>query len=205
MCVTISNHLQSIGFSQKLEAWVPHELNETNKENRLQIAAQHLARHQSTRGHKQRFLYRIVTGDEKWCLYVNMKQRKEWMAPGDTPKPRIKQDLDPQKAMICELRDFEGCVHRRVIVVEDLRLAPPQLRPFLPDRFPQSHQNSQVGVSSYCRALLLKFIMNDALVVEEHRQHDLDFAGSLPRFLWSRLIFEAPLRCLLGRVSESKP
>ncbi|UYV83996.1 hypothetical protein LAZ67_X000847 [Cordylochernes scorpioides] len=29
--VTISNHLQSIDFSQKLGAWVPHELNETNK------------------------------------------------------------------------------------------------------------------------------------------------------------------------------
>ncbi|UYV81585.1 hypothetical protein LAZ67_20001601 [Cordylochernes scorpioides] len=65
-----------------------------------------------------------------------------------------------------ELRDFEGCVRRRVIVVEDPRLVPPQLRPFLPDRFPQSPQNSQVGVSSYCRALLLKLMMNDALVVE---------------------------------------
>ncbi|UYV80593.1 hypothetical protein LAZ67_19000888 [Cordylochernes scorpioides] len=42
-----------------------------------------------------------------------------------------------------ELRDFEGCVRRRVIVVEDPRLAPPQIRPFLPDRFPQSPQNSQ--------------------------------------------------------------
>ncbi|UYV74055.1 hypothetical protein LAZ67_11001989 [Cordylochernes scorpioides] len=86
----------------------------------------------------------------------------------------------------------------RIIVVEDPRLASPQLRPFLPDRFPQSPQNSQVGVSSYCRTLLLKFMMNDALVVEEHLQHDLDFSGSLPRFFWSRLIFEAPLRCLLG-------
>ncbi|UYV74945.1 SETMAR [Cordylochernes scorpioides] len=66
--VTISGHLKSIVFSQKLGAWVPHELNETNKENRLQIAAQHLARHQSTRNHKQRFLYRIVTGNEKWYL-----------------------------------------------------------------------------------------------------------------------------------------
>ncbi|KAK6060293.1 hypothetical protein COOONC_02048 [Cooperia oncophora] len=40
-----------------------------------------LARHKLTYGHKQRFLYRIVTGDEKWCLYVNMKQRKEWLSP----------------------------------------------------------------------------------------------------------------------------
>jgi len=32
------------------------------------IAAGLLARHRATHGHKQRFLYRIVTGDEKWCL-----------------------------------------------------------------------------------------------------------------------------------------
>ncbi|XP_014614921.1 PREDICTED: histone-lysine N-methyltransferase SETMAR-like, partial [Polistes canadensis] len=87
---TIPNHLHSIGFTKKLETWMPHELNENNKESRLQISSQHLARHRATHGHKQRFLYRIVTGDEKWCLYINMKQRKEWVAPGDTPKPRVK-------------------------------------------------------------------------------------------------------------------
>ena len=67
---TILNHLHSMGFSEKLGVWVLHELSENNRENRLQIASQHLARHRATRGHKQRFLYRIVTGDEKWCLYT---------------------------------------------------------------------------------------------------------------------------------------
>ena len=53
----ISNHLQSIGFTQKLGAWLPHQLTVKNKENRLKIAALHLACHRSTRGRKQRFLY----------------------------------------------------------------------------------------------------------------------------------------------------
>ncbi|CAK9822011.1 Histone-lysine N-methyltransferase SETMAR [Anthophora retusa] len=60
---TILNHLHSMGFAEKLGAWVPHELIQKNKENRLQIASQHLAR--AIRGHKQRFLHRIITGDEK--------------------------------------------------------------------------------------------------------------------------------------------
>ena len=109
--MTVSRHLESIGFTQKLGAWVPHELTEKNKENRFKIGAQHLARHRATRGHKQRFLYRIVTGDEKWCLYVNMKQRKEWVASGETPNPRVKQDLHPKKTMICVWWDWEGLVH----------------------------------------------------------------------------------------------
>ena len=62
---TIFNHLHSMGFAEKLGVWVPHELSENNKENRLQIASQHLARHRATRNHKQRFLYQIVTIDEK--------------------------------------------------------------------------------------------------------------------------------------------
>ena len=49
-------------------------------------------------------------GDEKWCLYINMKQRKEWVVPGDTPKPRVKPDLHPRKTMICVWWDWEGMV-----------------------------------------------------------------------------------------------
>ena len=91
---------------------MPHELSKNNKENRLQIASQHFARHRATRGHKQRFLYLIVTGDEKkWCLYINMKQRKESVAPGDTPKPRVKSDLHSRKTMICVWWDWEDMVH----------------------------------------------------------------------------------------------
>ena len=42
---TIFNHLHSMGFVEKLGVWVPHKLSENNKENRLQIASQHLACH----------------------------------------------------------------------------------------------------------------------------------------------------------------
>ena len=107
----ILNHFHSMGFAEKLGVWVPHELSENNKENRLQIASQHLARLRATRGHKERFLYRIVTEDAKWCLYINMKQRKEWVAAGDTPKPRVKPDLHPRKTMICVWWDWEDMVH----------------------------------------------------------------------------------------------
>ena len=41
----ILNHFHSIGFAEKLGVWMPHELSKNNKENRLQIASQHLACH----------------------------------------------------------------------------------------------------------------------------------------------------------------
>ena len=111
----ILNHLHSIGFAKKLKVWVSHELSENNKENCLQIASQHPTCHRATHSHKQHFLYQIVTGDEKWCLYINIKQRKEWIAPGDTPKPRVKPDLHPRKTMICIWWDWEGMVHWKIL------------------------------------------------------------------------------------------
>ena len=44
-----------------------------------------------------------------------MKQRKEWVAPGDTPKPRVKPDLHPRKTMICVWWDWEGMVHWKML------------------------------------------------------------------------------------------
>ena len=40
-----------------------------------------------------------------------MKQRKEWVAPGDMPKLRVKPDLHPRKTIICVWWDWEGMVH----------------------------------------------------------------------------------------------
>ncbi len=108
---TVYNHLKSLGFKQKLGCWVPHELSEKDRKNRLQIVSQHLARYHATYGHNDRFLYRIVTGDEKWCFYTNMIQRKEWVAPGEAPKTRVKQEPHLKKTMICVWWDWEGLIH----------------------------------------------------------------------------------------------
>lgn len=112
---TVAEHLHSMGKVQKLGAWVPHLLSENNKNQRSTVAASLLARHRSTHGHKQRFLYRIVTGDEKWCLYINMKQRKEWLNPEQQATPRAKQDLHPRKTMLCVWWDWEGIIHYELL------------------------------------------------------------------------------------------
>lgn len=39
------------------------------------------------------FMHRIVTGDEEWCLYVNINRRLEWVASGKKRKPGAQ--LDP--------------------------------------------------------------------------------------------------------------
>jgi [histone H3]-lysine36 N-dimethyltransferase SETMAR len=113
--ITIERHLHSMGKVRKYGAWLPHVLNESNKNLRCTISAGLLARHRSTQGHKQQFLYRIVTGDEKWCLYVNMKQRKEWLSPDKQATPRVKQDPHPRKMMLCVWWDWIGIIHYELL------------------------------------------------------------------------------------------
>ena len=62
----------SLGKVQKCGAWVHHALSDNNNRQRATISASLLARHCSLDGHKQRFSYRNVPVDGKWCLCINM-------------------------------------------------------------------------------------------------------------------------------------
>jgi len=57
---------------------VPHELNDRQMERR-QNTCQILL----TRQKRQSFLHRIVTGDEKWIYFHNLKEirKKSWVDP----------------------------------------------------------------------------------------------------------------------------
>lgn len=90
--------INQLALLKNLRAWVLHILTESNKENRFQIDAQHLARQRPTRGYKQLFLYKIVAGNAKRCLYVNVKQREEWGGlQRNKPQLIIKTDLYSKK------------------------------------------------------------------------------------------------------------
>ena len=104
-----------MGKVQRFGSWVPHLLSEKNKNMRSIIASNLLTRHRRTYGHKQRFLYRIITGDEKWCLYLNVKHRKEWVNRGEPATPRPKQDLHPRKTMISVWWDYMGIIHYEML------------------------------------------------------------------------------------------
>ncbi|UYV76672.1 CNOT6L [Cordylochernes scorpioides] len=65
----VSLRLNSLGMTQKLSRWVPHE-------------------HE-----KKSFLHRIVTSDEKWIHFSNPTRQRSWGLPGQFPKqtPRPKR------------------------------------------------------------------------------------------------------------------
>jgi len=91
---TISYRLKSLGMIQKQGNWIPYELKPRNVERRFFTCEILLARNK-----RKGFLHRIITGDEKWIHYDNLKKRKSWGPPGyaSTAKPNIHE----KKLMLC--------------------------------------------------------------------------------------------------------
>ena len=75
------------------------------------IAVDLLACYRSAHVHERRFLYLIVMGDEKWYLYINIKQWQKWLSPNKQATPRTKQDQQPLTTMICVWWDWKGVIH----------------------------------------------------------------------------------------------
>jgi hypothetical protein len=56
-----------------------------------------------------------LSRNEKWCLYVNFKQRKEQLGPDKHATPPEKPDLHPCKTMLCIWWEMEGIIHYELL------------------------------------------------------------------------------------------
>lgn len=101
----VSDRLHAMGKVQKVGRWVPHELNDRQIERRKTTCEILLARQK-----KKSFLYRIVTGDEKWIFFDNPKRKKSWVDPGKPGTSTARPNRFGKKTMLCVWWDQEGVV-----------------------------------------------------------------------------------------------
>jgi len=80
---TILRNLKAMGKVQIGTRWVLHKLTERQKFDRMNICMSLLGRHR-----KKSFLWRIVTGDEKWVCYENQVRKRRWVDP-KTPSSSV--------------------------------------------------------------------------------------------------------------------
>jgi hypothetical protein len=55
-------------------------------------------------------LDKILTGDEKWVLYVNVTRRHDWVPKDQRAAPTPKAGLHPKKCLLSLFWDTEGLI-----------------------------------------------------------------------------------------------
>ena len=106
----IVRHLHSMGKVQKSGVWVPHALSQNHKNQQVAICASLLAHH--ILAHEQHWPH---AGDEEWCLYANIRKRKEWLSLNKKATPHTKTCTHPQKIMLCIWWNNEGVLYYELL------------------------------------------------------------------------------------------
>ena len=102
----IENHLKQLGYVQKLDTWVPHELKETHLTQRINSCDLLKKRNEN-----YPFLKRMITGDEKWVVYNNIERKRSWSRPGEPAQTTSKAGIHQKKVLLSVWWDYKGIVY----------------------------------------------------------------------------------------------
>ncbi|CAD5216884.1 unnamed protein product [Bursaphelenchus xylophilus] len=102
----ILDHLHRLGKVWKYGQYVPHELSEWQLMVRANCCAQLLSYHRTLN-----WVTNIVTGDEKWVMYVNHTRKRQWHGPGHHGEPTPKPELHPKRIMLCVWWTSTGVIY----------------------------------------------------------------------------------------------
>lgn len=102
---TVKNRLHTLGKVRKQSVWVPHDLNESNRQRRVEACTSLLSLHLTTS-----WLDSVVTGDEKWVLYANIVRRHAWVNKREPAPTQAKAELHRRKVMLSISWDVHGVI-----------------------------------------------------------------------------------------------
>ena len=103
---TVETHLNELGKAWKYGVWVPHELSPHQLQLRVDACMDLITSHRNFQ-----WLCNIITGDEKWVLYVNHTLKRQWLGVGQVGLTTPKNDLHPKKIMLSVWWGVKGIIH----------------------------------------------------------------------------------------------
>lgn len=107
---TVHEHLVKLGYVNRYDVWVPHNLTEKNLTDRISICDSLYKRNENTP-----FLKQLVTGDEKWIVYNNVERKRSWGKRDEPPLTTPKAGLHPRKVMLCVWWDWRGILYYELL------------------------------------------------------------------------------------------
>ncbi|XP_055932781.1 histone-lysine N-methyltransferase SETMAR-like [Argiope bruennichi] len=103
---TAERRLVKLGFTRKLDLWVSHNLTANQQDVRIATCVSLLSRYKNAI-----FLRRIVTGDEKWVMYCNLKRRSTVCRSSDPLALISKAEFPPKKMLLNVWWVVQGIIH----------------------------------------------------------------------------------------------
>lgn len=107
---TIVTQLHRLGKVAKLSRWIPHDLSIRDRQRRIECSLSLLSRSRNFS-----WLDHLITGDEKWCLYVNHTRKRKWVNADEEPEPTPKGELHPRKVLLSVWWDVNGIIHQEFL------------------------------------------------------------------------------------------
>lgn len=102
----IENHLHDIGKCWKYSYWIPHQLTPKIQKIRVNICMELLTSHRNFE-----WLRNLITGDEKWVLYVNYSHHRQWLGSHQKGTPTPKGESHPKKTLLSIWWRIKGIIH----------------------------------------------------------------------------------------------
>ena len=107
---TVEKHLIELGKTWRYGVWIPHELSPHQLQLRVDACMDLMTSHRN-----YQWLRNLITGDEKWVLYINYTHRRQWLGAGQTGVATPKTDPYPKKVMLSVWWGVNGIIHWEIL------------------------------------------------------------------------------------------
>ena len=101
---------QKLNLTKRCARWVPHHLQEEQKQTRLRVCSELLARYNR---HGRRFLSRIITADETWLHHYEPESKRssmQWLKPKEPSPTKYRAEKSNAKAHAIVFWDCHGVI-----------------------------------------------------------------------------------------------
>jgi histone-lysine N-methyltransferase SETMAR len=107
---TVEKHLNELGKTWKYGVWIPHELSSHQLQQRVDACMDLITSHRN-----YQWLSNLITGDEKWVLYINYTRGRQWLSAGQIGVATPKTDPHPKKLMLSVWWGIKGVIYWEVL------------------------------------------------------------------------------------------